>query len=213
MTANPITAPAPAISLVLFDFGGVVAEEGFRDGLAAIAATYNIDPPAFHQQAVEIIGSSGYLTGTCSEARFWNQLRSATGIGGTDDSLRRKILSRFTLRPWMLTLAQSLREQSIATAMLSDQTNWLDELNEADHFFSSFDRIFNSYHLGISKFADPAIYLQIVKEMKHAPATSLFIDDNPKNISDAHQQGLHTICYQDRAAFEKELAAFLPAGC
>ena len=35
------------IKAVLFDFGGVLAEEGFRQGLMAIAGQYDLDPQAF----------------------------------------------------------------------------------------------------------------------------------------------------------------------
>ena len=35
------------VEAVLFDFGGVLADEGFRDGLYAIAGANSIDPERF----------------------------------------------------------------------------------------------------------------------------------------------------------------------
>ena len=51
------------ITTVLFDYGGVIAEEGFREGLLAIARNNGLDPDAFYQGVCRIIADSGYLTG------------------------------------------------------------------------------------------------------------------------------------------------------
>jgi hypothetical protein len=42
--AESRSKPDPAIRAVLFDFGGVLAEEGFRIGLRAIARLNSLDP-------------------------------------------------------------------------------------------------------------------------------------------------------------------------
>jgi putative hydrolase of the HAD superfamily len=55
------------ISIVLFDFGGVIAEEGFKAGLAAIARANGLDAPSFIQKAFEAIHSSGYVFGKASK--------------------------------------------------------------------------------------------------------------------------------------------------
>ena len=44
-----------------------------------------------------------------------------------------------------------LRRGGFLTAILSDQTDWLDRLEARHHFFGHFDRVFNSYHLGKGK--------------------------------------------------------------
>ena len=56
-----------AISTVVFDYGGVLAEEGFKDGLLAIARISEIDGPDFFQLATDSIYETGYLTGRQSE--------------------------------------------------------------------------------------------------------------------------------------------------
>src|SRR5512147_1080947 len=83
------------IKTVIFDFGGVLAEEGFREGLLAIARKYGLDPEAFFVDVDSLIENTGYLTGTADETSFWNAVRAATGIDGDDGALRREILSRF----------------------------------------------------------------------------------------------------------------------
>lgn len=50
------------VKAVLFDFGGVVAEEGFRKGFEAIAAENGLDPIFLYTLAVEAVFESGYIT-------------------------------------------------------------------------------------------------------------------------------------------------------
>jgi putative hydrolase of the HAD superfamily len=144
------------VAAILFDFGGVIAEEGFREGLTAIAMEHGLEPEAFVRVGFELVYGVGYVRGRSDEKTFWQAVRDRTGIQVRDESLRHQILSRFTLRPWMLELLARLKEAGVRLALLSDQTDWLDELDEKLHFFQWFDHIFNSYHLGKSK-KDPSL--------------------------------------------------------
>ncbi len=197
------------IQVVLFDFGGVLAEEGFRAGLVAIALRNGLSPETFLQQAFALTFTGGYVTGKMDEATFWQALREQTGIKGSDEELRAEILSRFKLRPWMIEVVRKLREAGIRCAILSDQTNWLDELNETFGFFQEFDQVFNSYHLGKSK-QDATIFDDIAKELQVNPEQILFIDDSSENIERAQTRGLQAIQFKDKESFMKELACFGP---
>ena len=195
--------------LVLFDFGGVLAEEGFRNGLVAIALRNGLNPEKFWQQAYALTFNGGYVTGKMDEATFWQTMREQTGIKGSDADLRPEILSRFELRSWMIEVVKKLREADIRCAILSDQTNWLDELNEKYDFFRWFDRVFNSFYMGKSK-QDPTIFDDIAKELHVNLEKILFIDDNLENIERARKKGLQTILFKDQGAFIQELASFCP---
>jgi putative hydrolase of the HAD superfamily len=198
-----------SIELILFDFGGVLAEEGFRNGLVAIALRNGLNPEKFWQQAYALTFNGGYVTGRMDEANFWQTLREQTGIKGSDADLRAAILSRFQLRPWMIEVVKKLREAHVRCAILSDQTNWLDELNEKCDFFQWFEQVFNSYHMGKSK-QDPTIFDDIAEELHVTPAQILFIEDSSENIERAQKKGLQTLLYKDHAALIKELASFCP---
>lgn len=58
------------IRAVLFDFGGVLATEGFREGLAAVARSQGLDPDEFFRIAREAVYESGYITGRGDEGDF-----------------------------------------------------------------------------------------------------------------------------------------------
>ena len=198
-----------SIHAVLFDFGGVLAEEGFRKGLEAIASLHGLDLQDFFRTAQSLILSSGYLTGHSSESSFWDQLREDTGIRGSDEELRACILERFVLRDWMMALVEGLKETGVRVAILSDQTNWLDELDARLHFFRMFDRVFNSFPMGKSKH-DPSLFTDVLTDMGLKPGETLFIDDTLGHVERARARKIHGIHYTGRKQFIRDFARFFP---
>jgi HAD superfamily hydrolase (TIGR01509 family) len=206
---EPVFSPC-SVELILFDFGGVVAEEGFRDGLAAIAASNGLDPAAVVKAGFEMIYRVGYVLGRAAERSFWEALREGAGVQGTDAALRDAVLARFVLRPWMIELVRRLKDLHLRLAMVSDQTDWLDELNRRYGFFCCFDQVFNSYHSGKSK-KDPTLFDDVLAAMGVSADQALFVDDHQAHVTRAQQQGLHAIWYRDRSSFIEEFDAFCPA--
>ncbi len=85
------------IKAVLFDFGGVLSEEGFREGLMAIGRAARFSPEAFFETAAAAVYDSGYVLGKADESAYWAMVRERTGIKGSDKEFRREILERFQL--------------------------------------------------------------------------------------------------------------------
>ena len=195
--------------MVIFDFGGVLAEEGFARGLRAIAARHGLGEVDFFNLAHDFIHTTGYLTGHADEHVYWQAIRNKTGISDEDTTLRNEILSRFILRSWMFDVVKILRASGIGIAILSDQTNWLDELNERDDFFKCFDVVFNSYHLGKSK-VDPSHFSDTISRLDSAPDRLLFVDDNRAHCETARKIGVKTIHFIDRDLFLKEIERLCP---
>jgi putative hydrolase of the HAD superfamily len=164
------------IRAVLLDFGGVIAAEGFQQGLYAIAEKFGLDQKRFFQLANEAVYNSGYVTGTGSEKDFWNEVREHSGIRAADEELRQEILSRFILRDWMLETVRTMQQQEVLTVILSDQSDWLDLLDSQYDFFQYFDAVFNSFHLGKTK-RDPTIFTDTVQALKVNADETLFVDD------------------------------------
>ena len=197
------------IDAVLFDFGGVIAEDGFKQGLAVIAKANGLDERTFIQTAFDTIDSTGYLFGKATESTYGNALRQKTGIKGDDTSLRNEIFSRFKLRGWMIDLVKKLKANELKVGILSDQTDMLDKLDKKYDFFRLFDYIFNSYYMGKGK-RDPSLFDDIVNVLKMEPDRVLFIDDNSKNVNTAKQKGWKGIKYVDRDSFQKDIEEILP---
>ena len=196
------------LKALLFDFGGVLAEEGFREGLKAIARKNRLDPNRFFPLADTLIFDTRYLTGGADEAVYWNELRKKTGIAGSDRELRQEVLKRFILRPGMIAVVDRLKAQGFLVAMLSDQTNWLDELDRETSLSGHFDRVFNSFTLHKSK-RDASVFRDVCDALGVEPGEALFVDDNMNHIQRAAGAGLHTIRFTTFGDFEKKLCGFL----
>lgn len=197
------------IYAVLFDFGGVIAEEGFKQGLAAIAKANGLDERTFIQVAYDTIYSAGYVLGKAPENAFWNTLRQKTGVKGDDTFLNNEIFSRFILRNWMIDLVKKLKANEVKVGILSDQTDMLDKLDKKYDFFKLFDYIFNSYYMGKGK-RDPSLFDDIVQALNIEPDRILFIDDDAGNVERAIQKGWKGIQYVDRESFQKDFEEILP---
>lgn len=192
------------IKVVLFDFGGVIAREGFREGLKAIARRHGLDQNHFFEIARDLVYSTGYVVGKAGEPLYWETLRKTAGISAPDEDLRQEILARFTLNPEIIAIADELKKQGFTVGILSDQTNWLEELDGKYRFLRHFDPVFNSFRLHKSK-KDPSLFKDVAKTMGRIPKEILFIDDSAENVKRAASQGMKAIHYQDVEQFRREL--------
>lgn len=198
------------IDVVLFDFGGVLAEEGWKKGFRAIAEANGLNGDDVLQTAGDTVYQTGYIMGKGSESSFWNALREKTGIRGDDASLRQEIVSGFILRDWMIDLVKRLKSKNLIVGILSDQLDMLDKLNARFDFFKWFDHVFNSYHMGKGK-RDISLFDDIASFLKTPPGRILFIDDDPGHVERARQKGWKAILYTDVWSFRREMDKLL--GC
>ena len=197
-----------AIRAVLFDYGGVIAEEGFYNGLVDLAEKQSLDVNNIPEQGMKAVYDSGFVLGHGTAADFWALLRKRTGLEGDDDFLTNKIINGFQIRHWMIELVRGLRSKGYVLGILSDQTHWLNELDSRDHFYHEFDHVYNSYYLGKGK-SDPSIFTDVVNKLNLQPAEVLFIDDSEKNVQTARKMDLRAILYVNRERFVSELEDIL----
>jgi putative hydrolase of the HAD superfamily len=194
--------------LVFFDFGGVLAEEGFLNGLHAIAQAQGKDPEQFFADVRDIVLHNGFAKGEVDEGTFWDQVREL-GITGSDAELREEILSRFVLRPDMMALVDRVRSLVPKVAILSDQTNWLDELEAKYGFARYFEKVFNSFHYGTTK-SEPEFFHVALEEMGFEASQALLIDDGENNVRVAREVGLDAIYFESEPQLRLELVKRLP---
>lgn len=217
-TANPFYDCRPGhmsqshtqkkIHCILFDYGGVIAEEGFRTTFESLSLAAGKPASWLPQLAMDAVYRSGYVTGRGSEEAFWQALQREYTLPREPAALRREILQRFVLRPQMLQLVQTLRARGYTVALLSDQTDWLEELDRRDHFLHEFDHIFNSYTLGKGK-RDPSLFSDVVASLGITPTEAIFVDDSRGNIERARAQGLHVILHVDTATTRSAIEPLL----
>ena len=196
------------IKAILFDYGGVLAEEGFRNGLKSLASDQGLDANQMPQQGMQAVYDSGFVLGRGTAADFWALLRQRTGLQGKDETLTQRILEGFVIRPWMLKIVSELKARGYVTGILSDQTDWLDLLNRRDEFFPQFDRIFNSFYLGKGK-REPTLFTDVAATLELSPSEILFVDDDAGNIKRAHDCGYMTLQFVSQHQFLSELEKVL----
>lgn len=180
------------IRCVLFDFGGVIAEEGFRRALVAVAHRHGLDPEMLPRLAMDAVYESGFVLGRGGEADFWRALQDKVTFPETFDSFRAEVMRGFVVRPEMLDLVDELSASGKTVAILSDQTHWLDEIDRRDGIYRHFDRVFNSYYLGKGK-RDASLFRDVLKELGCRPSVALFVDDSEDHVMRARSEGLHAI--------------------
>lgn len=196
------------IKAVFFDFGGVIADEGWEKGLRDIALRHGYDPEKVFADACDVLWSTGYMYGRVSEDEFWKGFRERYGFSMTNGEMRGLIFERFAIRPEMLRLIRSIGEAGYRLAILSDQTNWLDEINGNHGFFDLFEKVYNSYHLGKGK-KDITVFKEVCDDFRVAPENALFVDDNAGHIERAAKSGMLTLHFTDVPANIKEIKRLL----
>ena len=108
----------------------------------------------------------------------------------------------------MLDLVRRLRTGGYVTAILSDQTHWLDELDARHHFTDAFDRVYNSFHLGKGK-RDPSLFADVAADLGLPPSALLFVDDDLGNVNRARAAGYQAILFADAHTCIGELERLL----
>lgn len=194
---------------LLLDYGGVIAEEGFLQGVRRLAVGRGLAPETLWETGMSAIWDSGYVTGQGTEDAFWALFKARSGLEGDENRWREDILQGFVVRPWVLGLADRLRSLGLQAAVLSDQTDWLDRLDARQHFSRHFDRVFNSYRCGVTK-RDLAFFQLALRELRAEPTGTLFVDDNPDNVRRAASLGITAIWYQSREGLEAALETACP---
>ena len=196
------------ISTVAFDFGGVLAEDGFIDGLFKLATKWNCNADWLIKTAVETIYNCGYVNGHCDEMTFWELLSQNSGIRFEPNTVRDIIINGFNLRPDVIRYVQAIRQEGYHLVLLSDHTNWLDELDQREPFFYLFHRIYSSYHVHKNK-RDGTIFPYVLTDMGVKAQRVVFIDDNLEYIDLAKKIGLIGVHFTEIEAVKNSVKSLL----
>jgi putative hydrolase of the HAD superfamily len=175
--------------------------------LKAIAKKKGLDLQDFYKISADLVYQTGYTIGRCDEHSYWTAVRRKTGVKGDDQEFREEILKKFKLRREMTAIVRQIESFGLIVAILSDQTNWLDELDQRTPFHHHFDYVFNSYHLGKTK-RDPSIFRDVCNLLGVRPEEMLFVDDNLENVKRAKSQGLSAIHFRGAREFQREIKKF-----
>ena len=105
----------------------------------------------------------------------------------------------------MAGLVRETRE-TLPVTLLTDQTNWLYDLDLRDGLLAEFDHVISSYEEGFSK-RDPEIFRIACQRLDIFPEEGIFFDDNPGNVERAVDFGLRAVVFEGAAAARETLEA------
>ena len=92
------SAVPQAIHCILFDYGGVIADEGFRLTLGELSLATGKSAAWLPGIAMDAVYRSGYVTGHGDEQAFWDELQKHFPLPEPSEAIRSEILRRFALR-------------------------------------------------------------------------------------------------------------------
>ena len=88
-----------SIKAVLLDYGGVIAEEGFRNELVVMAREQGIGEGTILGVARREVYESGFVLGWGTEETFWAAMREGAGLRGSDAELTKRVLDALYCGP------------------------------------------------------------------------------------------------------------------
>lgn len=177
--------------LILFDFGGVLASEGFQMGILKLAWKFNRSYSEMYDIAGYKAGlESGFRAGKITEKEYWQIVAKHLGVEEDLSQYKYVFLDNFTPRVGMIELVDKLR-LDYKVGIFSDQTNWIYEIDKKYDFFKHFDYKFISYDLGYTKH-DDEFYRIPSKETGIQPQKIIIVDDNSRVVKKAKKLGLNS---------------------
>lgn len=178
---------------LIFDFFDVICADPYHAWLRAHGLK-NEGPQAAINSAIDL--------DRISLQQFYAQLGALSGQSAEEVSLEQE--ASLKIDQAVTELIESLH-QTYGLALISNAPSaQLRSILSEHNLEKLFDCIFISGELGVVK-PDPQIFHDALQRLHATPASSIFIDDNPLNVSAAEGLGLTGITYTDAAALRDSL--------
>ncbi|MFH1414813.1 MAG: hypothetical protein ABIH89_01845 [Elusimicrobiota bacterium] len=178
------------IKLILFDFGGVIAPEGFQLGILKLSMEFGRPFEEMYRIAgYKAALESGYTAGKTGEDEYWKIVAGALDLDKDLSSYNYVYLDNFQPRTEMIELFKKIHH-TYKLGIFSDQTNWIYDIDNMYPFMDHFDYKFISYDLGFTKHDDEFYRIPAVSTGID-PARILVIDDKQRVIDNCIKAGMN----------------------
>lgn len=199
----------PDKPVVVFDFGGVMAEFDLRQMFEYGADAFDMSPNEFKQAIKKDIGR--LTIGDIEEEEYWIQLANSNSVSlpfQWKEQYRVFIKELVCPRREMYAFLSELKTDGYRVALFSDVTAWQAEAFRELGLYQGFSPIMLSCETGTRKPRLEAYWI-LLKELGVEPEQCIFVDDRPENIEAARAIGIRGIiftCFEEmRSAIEEEL--------
>jgi putative hydrolase of the HAD superfamily len=186
---------------VVFDFGGVIAKADTDAMSDFLTLSFHIDKAQLSEAFTDMQNQGG------SEEQFWLQFAANKHIVLPKDWIDQFgaiIQDSITQMPGTLDLVKELKRQHYQTAILSDMTQYQDEVIRKLGYFELFNPVVLSHENRVKK-PNPEAFRILLSKLNKSPSCVIFIDDRIQNVEAARNQGIDAIHFTSSAELKEEL--------
>lgn len=186
------------IKAVFFDFGDVLAEDGYKIAKEYICHHTNVT----HHQVEKAFDNPlwhDWDRGFVSSKEYWAEVQKILGEKHARD-LHKVFLKKYQVRPYMISLAENLKSD-FRIGILS---NMVAEVQVFEKIRNRFDAAIFSFEVGLRK-PEKAIYLLAAEKIDCQPEECLLIDDKESNVKGALESGFEGIRFYSYEQLLNEL--------
>ncbi len=179
------------IKVIAFDFGGVLYTWDKAKLLHDLSQELKVAPTS-----VEIAWNDyifPFEIGKEKEKDFWKDFLNFLDLKYSTKKLHQIVFNQFKPMKRNIALLKKLKKH-YPIALLSDHTDWIEELEKKLHFKKLFDFLIVSKDVGIKK-PDKKIFNLLIKKAKVKPKEILFIDNRIEFTKPVKKSGIHFIFY------------------
>ncbi|GAB6197419.1 HAD-IA family hydrolase [Lysobacter xanthus] len=199
----------PAPTLVLFDLDGVLVEYDRGARVRHLAEALRVEPAAVHAALFESGLEDRFDAGTIGARDYLAALGDALGVAVDVATWAAARGAAMRLDPATVGLLRAVARRCDVAILTNNGGLLLDVLPRllpslADVFG---ERMLCSGGFGVRK-PEPRVYLDAVRHLGHAPASTLFLDDAPANVDGARRAGLRSAHVPQSAALGDVLRAY-----
>jgi len=192
------------IRVVVFDFGGVIAQADTTQMADFLTNSFNIDK---NELSNALRDMQNCISKGGSERQFWEQYaisKKVTLPNNWFDQFASIIKSSITEIPETLVIVKALQNHGYQTAMLSDVTQYQAEIIRKMGYYALFNPVILSYEIGVKK-PNPEAFEILLKKLQVTASYVLFIDDRSENVEAAKNLGIESIQFINAKQLRKEL--------
>lgn len=188
------------IKAVVFDFGGVVANEGFQEWIAKNIGSYKEIESDIAELEKKV--NKGDLLASAYDEEL------AKRSGKTPANVQREVLSGYMMRTDMIDIVLLLKKNNIKSAILSNFPKaWFDVLRNNFQLDAIFNPILISSEMHLIK-PDKEIFEKMLAVISVKPEDVIFVDDKESNVIAADKVGIHGILFTSPEKLKNDLEKF-----
>jgi putative hydrolase of the HAD superfamily len=199
------TSPAGRpISVLLFDYGGVVLTDATAEAVSAVESQLGLDPGCLHPAMYQGDLWEQLSVGAIDEDSYWHAL--ADVLGRERELVRQMAATVWFVGPLdedVVALVRSLRPR-YQVALLSNATLSLERQLADLGLDGLFDPVINSARVGRRK-PDPDAFRYALDVLGVPAEEVLFIDDKERNTVVAEELGMRTIVFESARQLREAL--------